>query len=83
MKIGTMVKIKDLSNANDRLLYSGFRGVVTMRDELVPTFVLVDADEYVRRTGRRQAVSFSLWFMESDLEEIGGDEAKEIEDASV
>jgi hypothetical protein len=73
MKVGVIVCVRQDAFPGDEMahvMYAGWYGVI-MRIEDDGRYinrVFVDSDEYTRRTGQLQAVSFRAWFTADELD---------------
>lgn len=68
MKLGDTVRVRKDAFPNDEMkhvMYAGWYGVITA---VGVGRAYVDSDEFTRRTGQLQAVSFMAWFNVTELE---------------
>lgn len=70
IEIGDNVAVMQTFDAGKDLMYAGWRAVVR---EINGTRAFIDSDDYWRRTGRAQAVSFRGWFPLSGLQKVARD----------
>lgn len=68
LKCGSMIRVRPIGDPERDLMYHGWFAVIL---RVVGGKALVDSDEYTRRTGEIQAVSFARWFPLGELELIG------------
>lgn len=75
MKVGVIVRVRQDAFPGDEMahvMYAGWYGVIT-RVQTTGEYidrVFVDSDEFTRRTGQLQAVSFRQWFSTDELDLI-------------
>jgi len=76
LKVDDLVRVRYLHSYEERLKYSGHCGVVTkVTKTSEQNFVMVDSDEYTKRTGKKQFVSFHVGFSEYELDCINQEES--------